>query len=96
MAVTIKNARNAPRMTHCNGNYASADKIEKDEIRMLEKFWGIRFMAGSYKRCMVLYTIINSEVIEFPVVRAIPLEHTCPPECYRIHLTTTDPEGEAI
>lgn len=96
MSAMIKNAQNTPRMTVCNRYGAAVNGISKYEIKALEEIQNLRFRAGSLKRNMAVYTIISGEVIEFPIIRAIPLEHTCPPECYRIHLTTPDPEGEAI
>nr|DAN11458.1 MAG TPA: hypothetical protein [Caudoviricetes sp.] len=96
MSAIVKNAQNAPRMTVCSRYGAALNGISKYEIKALEEIQNLRFHAGSLNRKMAVYTIISGEIIEFPIIRAIPLEHTCPPECYRIHLTTEDKEGETI
>ena len=66
------------------------------DLQTIAAFYGTRLYANSYHRYMANYTRANGIRVEVPIIRAIPLEHTCPPECYRIHLTTPDPEGEAI
>lgn len=66
------------------------------DLRAIAAFYGARLHASARRRYMSNYTGANGIRVEVPIVRAIPLEHTCPPECYRIHLTTPDPEGETI
>ena len=80
------------------------------DLQAIAALYGARLHASSrrrymsnYTRAMLkelgiasTYTRANGIRVEVPIVRAIPLEHTCPAECYRIHLTTPDPEGEAI
>lgn len=66
------------------------------DLQAIAAFYGARLHASSRRRYMSNYTRANGIRVEVPIIRAIPLEHTCPPECYRIHLTTPDPEGESI
>ena len=66
------------------------------DLQAIAAFYGARLHASARRRYMSNYTRANGIRVEVPVIRAIPLEHTCPPECYRIHLTTEDKEGEAI
>lgn len=96
MAAIVKNAKNAPRMSTCSQHGAFASGLTKEEIKKLEKIPGVRFHGGALNRCMALYTWIGGEIIQFSFCRAIPLEHSCPADCYRIHLTTPDPEGASI
>ena len=66
------------------------------DLQTIAAFYGSRLYAGARHRYMSNFTYANGIRVEAPIIRAIPLEHICPPECYRIHLTTPDPEGEAI
>lgn len=66
------------------------------DLQTIATFYGVRLYAGARRRYMSNHTYANGIRVEVPVIRAIPLEHTCPPDCYRIHLTTPDPEGASI
>lgn len=66
------------------------------DLKAIAAFYGARLHASSHRRYMSNYTRANGIRVEVPIIRAIPLEHICPPECYRIHLTTPDPKGESI
>lgn len=63
------------------------------DLRAIAAFYGARLHASSRRRYMSNYTRANGIRVEVPIIRAIPLEHTCPPECYRIHLTTPPPDA---
>ena len=58
------------------------------DLQAIAAFYGARLYASARRRYMSNYTRANGICVEVPIIRAIPLEHTCPPECYRIHLTT--------
>lgn len=92
----VKYVANHPRIYSLTGFGATLSSLTKEEIEALEDAFKLRFFSSGSRRNMTIFTFVNGEYIEKPVVRAVPLEHTCPPECYRIHLTTPDPEGEAI
>lgn len=66
------------------------------DLQTIAAFYGSRLYAGARRRYMTNYTYANGIRVEAPILRAVPLEHTCPPDCYRIHLTTPDPEGASI
>lgn len=66
------------------------------DLQAIATFYGARLYASARRRYMSTYTSANGIRVEVPIVRAVPLEHICPPECYRIHITTPDPEGAAI
>lgn len=83
------------RFFACNNNgivYA----YYPNDLYAIVSFTGSRVYGTSKKRYVSLNTPYAGLKIEVPIVRPVPLEHTCPAECYRIHLTTPDPEGEAI
>lgn len=63
------------------------------DLKAIAAFYGARLHASSRRRYMSNYTRANGIRVEVPIIRAIPLEHTCPPECYRIHLTTPPPDA---
>lgn len=63
------------------------------DLQAIAAFYGARLHASSRRRYMSNYTRANGIRVEVPIIRAIPLEHTCPPECYRIHLTTPPPDA---
>lgn len=96
VAKIVKYAANRPRIYSITGFGATLSSLTKEEIEALEDAFKLRFFSSGSRRNMTIFTFVNGEYIEKPVVRAVPLEHTCPAECYRIHLITPDPEGEAI
>lgn len=63
------------------------------DLRAIAAFYGARLHASARRRYMSNYIRSNGIRVEVPIIRAIPLEHTCPPECYRIHLTTPPPDA---
>ena len=91
VAKIVKYVANRPRIYSITGF-----GLTKEEIEALEDAFKLRFFSSGSRRNMTIFTFVDGEYIEKPVVRAGPLEHICPPACYRIHLTTPDPEGEAI
>lgn len=66
------------------------------DLQTIAAFYGSRLYASARRRYMSNYTRVNGTRVEVPIIRPVPLEHTCPPDCYRIHLTTPDPEGASI
>lgn len=66
------------------------------DLQTIAAFYGTRLYAGARHRYMTNFAYTNGIRVEVPIIRAVPLEHTCPPDCYRIHLATPDPEGAAI
>lgn len=66
------------------------------DLHTISTFYGTRLYADARHRYMSNFTYANGIRVEVPILRAVPLEHTCPPDCYRIHLTTPDPEGASI
>lgn len=95
-AKIVKYEASRPRISYITGFGATLSSLTKEEMKALEEVFKLRFFSHGSRRSMTIFTFVDGEYIEKPVIRAIPLEHTCPPECYRIHLTTPDPEGEAI
>lgn len=83
------------RFFACNNN-GIVSAYYPNDLYAIASFTGSRVYGTSKKRYVSLNTPYAGLKIEVPVVRPVPLEHTCPAECYRIHLTTPDPEGEAI
>ncbi len=67
-----------------------------NDLIAISKHNGARLHADSHRRYITYHTRANGIRVEVPIVRPVPLEHTCPPDCYRIHLTTPDPEGAAV
>lgn len=82
------------RFFSVSGGIVSAYRSK--DLQTIAAFYGSRLYAGARRRYMSNYTYANGIRVEAPILRAIPLEHTCPQDCYRIHLTTPDPEGVSI
>ena len=85
----------AERVFACNNN-GIVSAYYPNDLYAIASFTGSRVYGTSKKRYVSLNTPYAGLRIEVPIVRPVPLEHTCPPECYRIHLTTPDPEGEEV
>ena len=95
-ASIVKYEATRPRIASTTGFGVTLAFLTKEEIESLEDAFKLRFFSHGSRYNITIFTLVDGEYIEKPVVSAIPLEHTCPPECYRIHLTTPDPKGEAI
>ena len=88
VAHIVKYEASRPRISSITGFGATLSALTKEEMKALEKEFNLRFFSSGCRRNMTIFTFVDGEYIEKPVIRAIPLEHICPPECYRIHLTT--------